>query len=127
MNRNRKRMKPKATRLTEAQRCEIIAKLSKLNAPSKRALGREYELSASTIRKVMKTMWIEEEPPIDDEIHPIETFVESKSAIDLKGFEALHNTVLDIDDQLLCSDVQTEVEWMYEELRRSFEMFQRKH
>ena len=37
MNDNGKRMKLEATRLTEAQRCEIIAELSKLNASSKRA------------------------------------------------------------------------------------------
>ena len=50
----------------------------------------------------------EEEPPIDDKIQPIETFAESESATDFKGFEAaLHNTIPNIDDQLLCSDVQT--------------------
>ena len=41
----------------------------------------------------------------------------------VKGFEALHNTVLNIDDQLLCSDVQTEAGQMYDDLRRPFEMF----
>ena len=46
----------------------------------------------------------------------METFVESESANDFKGFEALHNIVLDIDGQLLCSDVQTEVGQMYDEL-----------
>ena len=67
---------------------------------------------------------LEEEPPIDDKIEPIETFGESESATDFKGFQALHNIVLDIDDQLLCSDVQTEARQMYDELRRSFETFQ---
>ena len=43
-----------------------------------------------------------------NEIQPMKTFVESKSATDFKGFEALHKIVLDIDDQLLCFDVQTE-------------------
>ena len=47
--------------------------------------------------------------PIDDKIPPTETFVESESATNFKGFEALYNNVLDIDDQLLCSDVQMEV------------------
>ena len=70
-------------------------------------------------------MRIEEGPPIDDEIQPIETFVESNSATDFKGFETLHNTVLDIDDQLLCTDVQTEAEQIYDELQRLFETFQR--
>ena len=32
-----------------------------------------------------------EEPPIDDEIQPIETFVESESATDFKGFEVLRS------------------------------------
>ena len=63
--------------------------------------------------------------PIDDKIQPLETFVESGSAIDFKGFEALHNTVLDIDERLRCSDVQMEVGQIYDEPRRSFETFQR--
>ena len=33
-----------------------------------------------------------------------------------KGCEALHNIVLDIDDQLLCSNVQTQAGQMYDEL-----------
>jgi hypothetical protein len=43
-----------------------------------------------------------------NEFQPIETFVEFESATDFKGFEALHNIALDIDNQLLCCDVQTE-------------------
>ena len=70
MNYNGKRMKLEATCLTEAQQCEIIAKLRKLNAPSKRALRWECEVSEGAIWKVMETMRIEEEPPIDDEIQP---------------------------------------------------------
>jgi hypothetical protein len=58
-----------------------------------------------------------EGPPIDDEIQSIKTFVESESVAELKGFEALHNNVLEIDDQLLCSNVQTEVGQTYDELQ----------
>ena len=43
---------PEVIRLTEAQRREIVAKLSKPNAPSKRALGREYEVSEGAIHKI---------------------------------------------------------------------------
>ena len=64
-------------------------------------------------------------PPINDKIQPIEMFVESESATTSKTFEALHNIVLDIDDQLLCSDVQTEARHMYDELRWLFKTFQR--
>ena len=49
MNRNEKQMKLEPVHLTKAQRCEIIAKLRKSNAPSKQALGWEYEVSESTI------------------------------------------------------------------------------
>ena len=52
MNRNKKQMKPEAAHLIEAQRCEIIAKLRKHNAPSNQALGQEYEVSEGTIWKV---------------------------------------------------------------------------
>ena len=51
-------------------------------------------------------------------------FVESESATDFKGFEALHKIFLDIDDRLFCFDVQTEVGRMYDEQRRSAETFQ---
>jgi hypothetical protein len=39
-------------RLNESQRCEIIAKLSKTNAPSKKAITREYDVYEGAIRKV---------------------------------------------------------------------------
>ena len=61
----------------------------------------------------------EGEPPINDDIQLIKTFAEYGSATDFKGFEALHATVLDLDDHLLCSDVQTEVGHTYNELQRS--------
>ena len=69
------------------------------------------------VDEVLEMMRVEEEPPIDDGIQLIETFAESKSATDFKGFEARHNSVLDIDDQLLCSDGQTKATHMYDELQ----------
>ena len=53
-----------------------------------------------------------------------EIVVEYESATDFKGIKALQRNVLDIDDQLLCSTVQMEVEQMYDELRRSSVTFQ---
>ena len=52
MSCNGKWIKHEATHLTEAQRYEIIAKLSKLNAPSKWVLGPEYEVSEGAIQNV---------------------------------------------------------------------------
>ena len=60
------------------------------------------------VAEVRESTWIEEPPPISDEIQPINKFFELESATDFKGYEALHNIVLDIDDQLLCFDVHTE-------------------
>ena len=42
-----------------------------------------------------------------NKIRSIETFAGSESAIDFKGFRALHSIVLNINDRLLGSDVQT--------------------
>ena len=39
------------------------------------------------VDEVLETVQIEEEPPIDDEIQPIETFVESKSATDFTALK----------------------------------------
>jgi DNA-binding transcriptional regulator YhcF (GntR family) len=44
--------KPNEKRLNEHQHYEIISKLSKTNAPSKRALAQKYNISEGTIQKV---------------------------------------------------------------------------
>jgi len=44
--------KPNRKRLNESQRCEIIAKLNKTDAPSKRAIARKYDVTEGAIRKV---------------------------------------------------------------------------
>jgi hypothetical protein len=44
--------KPNEKRLNESQRCKIIAKLSKTDAPSKRAIVRKYDVSEGAIKKV---------------------------------------------------------------------------
>ena len=129
MNHNGKRVKHEATRLTEAQRCYVIAKLSKPNLSSKRAPfdgtnSEEYcDVMLKDADEVLETMRIEGEPPIDDEIQPTEKVVEPKSVTNFKGFEAPQSIVLDINNQLLCSDVRTEVGQLYDELQRTFETF----
>ena len=50
-----------------------------------------------------------------NEIQPIEIFAEFESAINFKGFEALHNIVLDIAYQFLCFDVQIEPRQTYDD------------
>ena len=65
----------------------------------------------------METMRSEEPPPIDDKIQAMETFVASESATNFKGFGALHSIVLNINNGMLCFDVQTQVGQMYDELQ----------
>jgi hypothetical protein len=43
-----------------------------------------------------------------------------------KGFESLYKQVVDIEDQLICSEVQEEVEETFDDLRKLFESFQNK-
>ena len=57
-----------------------------------------YVVMLEDIDEVMERMQIKEGPPIDDEVEPIETLAKFDSATDFKAFEALHKTVLDIDD-----------------------------
>ena len=115
-------MKLEATLLTKAQWCEIVTKLSKPNALSKWVLGWEYEVNEGAIQKVMETMRIEEEPPIDDENQPIKTFDESKSATDFKGFKVVLS--LTSTTNYFALIVQIKAGQMYDELRQSFEIFQ---
>jgi hypothetical protein len=44
--------KPNGKRFNESQQCEIIAKLSKTDASSKKAIAREYDVNEGAIRKV---------------------------------------------------------------------------
>jgi hypothetical protein len=44
--------KPNGKRFNESQRCEIIVKLNKTDAPSKRTIAREYDVTEGAIRKV---------------------------------------------------------------------------
>ena len=45
------------------------------------------------VDEVLETMWIGEEPPIDDEIQPIETFAESESATCISKVLKLYTTL----------------------------------
>ena len=86
--------------LTKAQRCEIIPKLTKPNMTSKRKLGQECEANEGVIQN-----------------SSLSRHLLNLKVLPFKGFEALHKFVLNINDQLLCSDVQTKARQMYDEMR----------
>ncbi len=48
------------------------------------------------------------------------------NTIVFKGFESLYKQVVDIEDQLLCSEVREEAEETFNDLRKLFESFQSK-
>ncbi len=43
-----------------------------------------------------------------------------------QGFDSLYKQVLNIEDQLLCLEVQTEAEETFDDLKKSFKSFQSK-
>jgi uncharacterized protein YigE (DUF2233 family) len=53
-------------------------------------------------------------------------FVESQDRVEFHGFESLYKQILDIEDHLLCSNVQIEAEEAFNNLKKSFEEFQAK-
>jgi len=46
----------------------------------------------------------------DSDVNQPEQIIESQDRIEFHGFESLYKQILDIEDQLLCSNVQTKVE-----------------
>ena len=65
--------------------------------------------------------------PMDiDEGDDANDAVESIDSIDFHGFDELYNIVQNVEDQLLCADVRDEAGDAFDELRNSFDNFQRK-
>jgi hypothetical protein len=82
------------------------------------------------IEELLETMKIAEENLEDDNDDDILTSQASDSGLGntvvFKGFESLYKQVVDIEDQLLCSEVRKEVEETFDDLIKSFESFQSK-
>ncbi len=140
--------KPNGKRLNEHQHCEIISKLSKMNVPT---LAREYNVSEGAnaelekfvhiddednekyatvvledVEELLETMKIVEMAMDDDDVNTQELNVGLKNEVIFQGFDFLYKQVLDIEDQLLCLEVQTEAEETFDDLKKSFESFQSK-
>jgi hypothetical protein len=82
------------------------------------------------VEELLGTMKIVEENLDDDNDDDILTFQASSSGlgntVEFKGFESLYKQVVDIKDQLLCSEVREEAEETFDDLRKLFESFQSK-
>ena len=67
----------------------------------------------------------------DENVHTVVEFCTHSPAptendVTFCGFEHIYNTVLEVEDQLLCPDVRAQAGNYYNELRNSFELFQQK-
>ncbi len=82
------------------------------------------------VEKLLETMKIAKANLDDDNGDDILTFQASGlglgNTIVFKGFESLYKQVVDIEDQLLCSEVREEAEETFNDLRKLFESFQSK-
>ncbi len=82
------------------------------------------------VEELLGTMKIAEENLDDDNDDDI--FTSQASGLGLgntvvfKGFKSLYKQVVDIEDQLLCSEVREEAEETFDDLRKLFEWFQSK-
>ena len=90
MNRNMKQMKLEATRLTEAQQCEIIANLSKQNASSKHAMGWETEINAMGWDGTIRRTYYNENPTYRRHLPNVKVLPTSKA---LKLHTSLSSTL----------------------------------
>jgi hypothetical protein len=62
----------------------------------------------------------------DSDVNQPEQIVESQDRVEFHGFESLYKHIFDIEDQLLCSNVQIEAEEAFDDLKKSFEEFKAK-
>jgi hypothetical protein len=82
------------------------------------------------VEKLLETMKIAEKNLDNDNDDDILTSQASDSGLGntvvFKGFESLYKQVVDIKDQLFCSEVQEKAEETFDDLRKLFELFQSK-
>ncbi len=79
------------------------------------------------VEKLLESMKINEVGFDEDkDVNQLEQIVESQDRVEFHGFESLYKKILDIEDQLLCSNVQTEAKEAFDDLKKSFEEFQAK-
>jgi len=62
----------------------------------------------------------------DSDVNQPQQIVKSQDRVEFYGFEPLYKQILDIEDQLLYFNVQTEAEEAFDDLKKSFEEFQAK-
>ncbi|CAK8676851.1 unnamed protein product [Clavelina lepadiformis] len=77
------------------------------------------------VNEVLETMQTENDDT-DDKAGPSNDFAPVENSIVFHGFEQLYNKVLEVEDQLLCPALQDQAGGAYDNLKSTFECFQRK-
>ncbi|CAK8698196.1 unnamed protein product [Clavelina lepadiformis] len=86
----------------------------------------EYSQSIlGDVNEVLETMQTENDDT-DDEAGPSNDYAPVENSIVFHGFEQLYNKVLEVEDQLLCPALQDQAGGAYNNLKSTFECFQRK-
>ncbi len=79
------------------------------------------------VEKLLEMMKIVETVMDDDgDVNTQELNVGLENKVIFQGFDYLYKQVFDIEDQLLCPDVQTEAEETFDDLKKLFESLQSK-
>ncbi len=79
------------------------------------------------VEELLETMKIVETAmDDDDDVNTQELNVGLENGIIFQGFDSFYRQVLDIEDQLLCPEVQVEAEETFDDLKKSFKSFQSK-
>jgi len=88
----------------------------------------EYAIAVlEDIEELLESMKINEAGLNEDsDVNQPEQIVESQDKVEFHGFESLYKQIFDIEDQLFCSNVQTEAEEAFDDLKKSFKKFQAK-
>ncbi len=86
----------------------------------------EYATSVlEDVEELLETIKIVETTMDDDgDVNTQELNVGLENKIIFQGFDSLYKQVLDIEDRLLCLEVQAETEKTFDDLNKSFESFQ---
>jgi hypothetical protein len=86
----------------------------------------EYAIAVlEDIEELLESMkineaWLDE----NSDANQPEQIVESQDKVEFHGFESLYKQIFDIEDQLFYSNVQTEAEEAFDDLKKSFKEFQ---
>jgi hypothetical protein len=79
------------------------------------------------VEELLEMMKITEMAMDDDgDVNTQELNVSLENEVKFQGFDYFYKQVLDIEDQLLCLEVQTEAKETFDDLKKSFKSFQSK-